>query len=242
MARPSLFSSGSLARGLAELAIIVFGVLIALVVDDWRQEVEERQREAVLLSAVLLDLQADSLLIADDRTTIPDALRAVRTFRSLDPDALPATDSLSRLVGGTYRFVPDRWNTTAFTAIEQSGELRLLRDPQLLRAVSSYYTEWIGRAREQQAIQRAIHDRWVFEDWGDYGSTTLEVSAEDALTLDITESVVARPDRVREWLRSGSGLASLHEVGLIRVMQVHAQVDSARAAVSREVSSYLDRE
>jgi Arc/MetJ family transcription regulator len=46
-------------RGLAELVIIVFGVLIALAVDEWRDDIQLAEQRSHILSTLLVDLEED---------------------------------------------------------------------------------------------------------------------------------------------------------------------------------------
>lgn len=230
---------GYLPRALGEVLLIVIGVLIALFVDDWRRGIEDRQREVSLLSAVMLDLEADSLVIALEVERLPETLEALRVLRSLNPDDLPPRDSLDRIVALTMRYVPNRWHTTAFNALEQSGELRLIRDPGLLRELSVYYKDYLGNAIEQTSVQRAIHDRWIFEVWGEYGVVTTGRSVEETISRHSDETLIADPSGIAAWLRSGSGMASLHEIGLIRVIQEFQEVESVRSALRNRIATYL---
>lgn len=46
-------------RGLAELIIIVIGVLIALAVDEWRDNIQLEEQRSHILSSLLVDLEED---------------------------------------------------------------------------------------------------------------------------------------------------------------------------------------
>ena len=46
-------------RGFAELIIIVIGVLIALAVDEWRDNIQLEKQRSHILSTLLVDLEED---------------------------------------------------------------------------------------------------------------------------------------------------------------------------------------
>lgn len=227
-------------RVAAELVLIVSGVLIALLVDDWRDRAGDRAREVTLLQAVQSDLAADSAEIADQIEWAKDGARAVRALRTLRPQELPPADSLNRLVFSTMRFASGRWHTTGFQALEQSGDLRVVGDPTLVGGLSTYYKRVIVRADNQISIGREVHDEYLFEIWRDYSVAQPGVDVETMLRAqNSVETLVADPAAVRRWLAAGSGAASLHEVSLARLANVFELVEADRRTLSNQLWEYL---
>jgi hypothetical protein len=156
-------------RLLAELAVIVAGVLIALAADAWWGRLQERKHAEEYLEQLLVDLQqtagrlrgtieADSTRLEQVSTVIDRALRG----------PLPPADSLDLATGYNY-FEPLRGT---LAALIQSGDLRLLRSDSIrfeLIAFSSLLdgTETILRhtetliwnSTERLALGRARHSQ-----------------------------------------------------------------------------------
>jgi hypothetical protein len=67
----------NLGRALGEFLVIVIGVLMALAVDDWREQRESRTNERHLLSVMAGDLVQDSASIAHAARVAPRRGRRV---------------------------------------------------------------------------------------------------------------------------------------------------------------------
>ena len=85
-------------RSLAELIVIVVGVLIALGVDDWRQTGEERRIERQAYVQLLEDLRLDSIDVIQARARAGNRSQAGLTL--LERSGVPGNeraDELARL-------------------------------------------------------------------------------------------------------------------------------------------------
>ena len=164
-------------RLIAELAVIVAGVLIALGVNSWWEQRQEDRRAEEYLEQLLVDFRETERglkgAIAGDTKNFESASRVIdRAYRG----RFPPTDSLE-LPTGYYFFRP---LTGTFTALVQGGDLRLLDSDTLRFELVKYlatmddiekvlrHTEtmiWnsterviLGRARHSQsALRRAAN-------------------------------------------------------------------------------------
>lgn len=134
---------GTFRRGTIEFLIIVTGILAALAVDEWR---EDRNEQAVL-DEYLVDLASEvdsnlaSLHIVRDamlREKIDGLQEVIRFCQSADidvddPDAFLAALARSADSASPW-FVSHR-----FEALQNSGSLRLVRNPELAGWIASSY-------------------------------------------------------------------------------------------------------
>lgn len=140
-------------RLLAELVVIVVGVLIALWVDNLNTERLERRQEDSYLRGILEDLSSDSSALAGRGETARRSLIAADRLLELRPDsaAAPPADSLvSWLFRAAFvdNFVVQ---DHTYREILGAGGLSLIRDPAIRRDISSYY--------------RSIESAEFFTDW-----------------------------------------------------------------------------
>src|SRR5688500_17187949 len=156
-------------RLIAELAVIVAGVLIALGADSWWEHRQERRRAEEYLRQLLVDFRATErqieYAIAGDTEKFELASRVTdRAFRG----HFPPSDSLE-LPTGYHQFIP---RTGTLTALVQGGDLRLLHGDTLrfeLIAYSSLIDETeailrhtetlIWSSTERVALGRARHSQ-----------------------------------------------------------------------------------
>ena len=156
-------------RLVAELAVIVAGVLIALGADSWWERRQERRQAEVYLRQLLVDFRETERrlqnTITGDSTTFQLASRVVdRAIRG----QFPPTDSLELPTG--YHFF--RPVTGTLTALVQGGDLRLL-DGDTLRfelvtysslieeseTVLRHMETLIWHSTERIALARARHSQ-----------------------------------------------------------------------------------
>lgn len=140
-----------------ELVVVVMGILIALSIDEWRQEREELEHEHEYLVAIKADLQED-LRMFDERIfpeikmrlekseqlgqvtpeSVPESLEAQRTF----------VDDIGR-AGFMYTYRPRR---NALDDMLATGNLRLISNRQLRLDLLGYYDK--------------IEQMQPYDDWG----------------------------------------------------------------------------
>jgi hypothetical protein len=127
---------------LGQFFIIVVGVLVALWADQLRAARADAALEVEYLESIVIDLEADLAQFdsADAWSRRQEA--AAATVLALY-DGLPPTNSVADLVASVesagWQYVPSITRNT-IDDLRSTGNLRLLRDPALRRAISSYYT------------------------------------------------------------------------------------------------------
>lgn len=81
---------GSILAGLLEIIIVFVGISISLYIDDWREEKDNREREAVYLEELYYDLTYDLIALNNKINHISSTryrLQVVSTF-TLHPDSI----------------------------------------------------------------------------------------------------------------------------------------------------------
>ena len=144
---------------LGETLIVVVGVLIALAVDNWREERREERTEEQYLSSLLEDLDSDFAELDRAGGQARTAAAAARTVlavlggqtRSISGGSL----ALSVEHAG-FLYFPAYFPYT-FDELVSTGNLRIIRDPELRRKIAAYYNliesekQWWDRYRGVQA-------------------------------------------------------------------------------------------
>ena len=129
---------------LTEVLIIVAGVLIALAVDEWRDELAVRQQEQHVLRSLLVDLEEDYydfrdfVATAQRRARAADFLLAYAADEDVADLAWDGTpqEAIFQLAV-TSRLQPTR---SAFDEMNATGAGRALHDRELVSAIARYYS------------------------------------------------------------------------------------------------------
>lgn len=129
-----------LSYAVGELVLVVFGILIALQINNWNEERIEQQQIADYAHALIKDLERDLGMIEVIKTEIDvlinkiDTLaayienRSIEEFRNID---------LYYLMRAPF-YRPYAWSRTALEQIKSSGALRQMNNQELVEKISAY--------------------------------------------------------------------------------------------------------
>lgn len=126
---------------IGEIFIVVVGILIALGVNSWRQSLADRHTETQYLRSLLKDLDNDSTELAWAEHQARVYERAGWTVLGVlhgEKAAIPG-DSLALAVEyAGFLYFPAYFPYT-FSELVNTGNLRIIRNPKLRRAIAAYY-------------------------------------------------------------------------------------------------------
>lgn len=134
----------------SELAVVVAGILIALALQSWWAERNDRAAELALLREMIADLEQDSTaLVGAARKDNQARAMTAEIVQWLDEaDAEPDTVAMRRLSDVTTIYV----RGAAYEALKSRG-LGLVRDDSLRSAITSFY--------EQVGLSVENHNGWI---------------------------------------------------------------------------------
>lgn len=127
---------------LGEFVVIVVGVLMALWVDQLREARVNAELEVEYLESLVTDLEADLAQFDSTEAWMRRSEAAAATVLALYAGS-PPTENLAELVAAVetagWQYFPSITRNT-IDDLRSTGNLRLIRDPALRRAIASYYT------------------------------------------------------------------------------------------------------
>lgn len=191
-------------RLLAELVVIVLGVLIALWVDNLNAERLERRQEQAYLNGVLQDLGSDSAALAFRSELVDRGLHAadqLLEFRH-DPGRTAAADSLSVWLFRAAFVDNFTVQDHTYREILGAGGLSLIRNPEIRRGISDYY-----RSIESAAFFTDYY-KGEEEDYWDLLAVRLRTEDFEAVTRSETAAGKLNVERILAQLRGDDELAN----------------------------------
>ncbi|HEX5766004.1 MAG TPA: hypothetical protein VFY27_10590 [Woeseiaceae bacterium] len=127
---------------LGEFVVIVAGVLMALWVDQLREARVNAQLEVEYLESLVIDLDSDLAQFDETEAWMRRQEAAAATVLALY-EGSPPTDNVADLVAAVetagWQYAPSITRNT-LEDLRSTGNLRLIRDPELRRAIAAYYT------------------------------------------------------------------------------------------------------
>jgi sensor c-di-GMP phosphodiesterase-like protein len=124
---------------LAEFVVIIVGVLVALGIDEWRDTLQDEEREQEYLEQLAADLQVTTDMFVTAAELNAPWERAARQLAEIFERGEPADIETVRQIladAGTFDNPVPVLGTA--DALISTGDLRLIRDPKVRTAITRY--------------------------------------------------------------------------------------------------------
>jgi hypothetical protein len=160
--RQNLLNEGKTTKyfkyAIGEIILVVIGILIALQVSNWNKQNEDRKLEKRYISELMLDLQQDSIFIADVRERSYQQMESKNKLAQFFEGQQFTEDSLAVYFSSQWRPVP-KFNpiTTTLDELESTGNIRVIQNSTIRRKILetyNYYTTHINNTQERYHIQQ----------------------------------------------------------------------------------------
>ncbi len=210
---------------LAELVVVVLGILIAFQVEEWRTNRGDQQFINGSLLAILTELEDEYF---DFQQAIPSidrqlkgAARLSSLLRSNEPrDELQIVEAYRDILSN----YPWRPNASTYTGLRESGRIYLLSDSELVERLFDYYEfgEYVGTilaglvSRRERLVEASLTDFYRTSD-----DTRL-----DEITIDLNWHAVKPLEdfpRNPEFMGSLGFLQGRHNVSALRLEDIAAR-------------------
>ena len=145
-----------------ELIIIFLGITLSWWFEEWRQDKQDRQREALHLTNLNSNLETDSTTMSME---LADMKESVRRLNALE-DAMKngQTDSLGHYIRSMIMVAEFHPNDSEFEVIKSTGEIGLIMDDTLRRDIMTLYEVVYGQIafRVELNHQTVISNNWDY--------------------------------------------------------------------------------
>lgn len=167
MSKPKSQEATSLAvRLLAELGIIVLGVLIALWADGWVSDRQDREKETARILALRENIVASQALLADSIETADRVMADLQSMAYWTDLENFESEKMGEMLKGFLegpRFTPEM---NVYDDLESSGELALLTSDSLRQSLARMRAALLTIEISQQdllTVQQLNFDRFAVE-------------------------------------------------------------------------------
>jgi type II secretory pathway pseudopilin PulG len=130
---------------LIDVAIIVFGITLSLMVERWRENVHERAIEKKFLSGLRIDLQNDIQQLQSDSATYYQLYKGWHYLRNAGVKKITLNSDSAILYAttltNTTEFIP---NDSRFQALKSSGQINVIENDSLQNLILDLYQNRIA--------------------------------------------------------------------------------------------------
>lgn len=138
--RESFIESGSARKyiiyALGEIALVVIGILIALQINNWNEEVKSQIFERQILKELLQDIRSDTSNVHAQSRRYTRIVGQINFWLSSSAHQ----DSIGRQFEDLFAGINLNLNTTTFETLQGKG-LHSLQSDELRRTISEYYNK-----------------------------------------------------------------------------------------------------
>lgn len=128
------------ARHAVEFFVIVAGIMVSFLLNEWRQEVKDRRTEQALLRDLLTDLRQDSLTLTKEIEEIEQVTRYAQRLIDHAEVVIPR-DSIGRMLALSLSYSRMPLQRVTYQAMRSTGHTSLMRDRELLYDVLKLYEQ-----------------------------------------------------------------------------------------------------
>ncbi|WP_411768156.1 DUF6090 family protein [Winogradskyella sp. A3E31] len=116
---------------IGEILLVVIGILIALQINNWNNQQQDRKREAQLLQNLKEEFQQNLDELKRDHAINVSCLQACKTLLNFPKDSTPNPNYIDSLMGKVYNFATFDARLGVINDVTSSGKLELLQDNNL---------------------------------------------------------------------------------------------------------------
>lgn len=188
-----------------ELGIVVLGVSISLLLNEWRQQRADRAEEVRILESFATDLRVDLEDLQRRMEVLQDAGELMQKVRT--PSSLAELDEAQRdqAMDAALGYIAFRPTRATYLEMQQTGDSSLIRDKELLHALIGLYERGYPAAREWDDINRNFVLERMFPFVDEYGPAfASDVRGAFARDYHKVLDALQTDDRFRNLLRSSA--------------------------------------
>jgi type II secretory pathway pseudopilin PulG len=145
----------------AEAVIIIASILLALGVDEWREEKRDRELESEYLVRLLEDLDANIAILNQQRQSGTSQIANARAIYPLVTSGSMQGIDNTIAITASYNASPSatpNWVDDTFEELKTTGRLGLIRDPDIRRNLLAYYRFLEAQDWAYQLMSREYRD------------------------------------------------------------------------------------
>jgi len=197
---------------LIDIAIIVFGITLSLMVERWRENVHERAIEKKFLLGLRIDLRNDILQLKSDSASYNDLYKGWHYLRNAGINKIALnSDSLKKYkttLTNTTEFIP---NDSRFEALKSSGQLNVIENDSLQNLILDLYQNRIASLKLTTSYITAFKTQQLLP----FLSKNMRYN--DADSTDNLQDVIEMPEMQNYLLPGGFGNEAMERYHIIIV-------------------------
>lgn len=134
-----------------ELVVVVIGITIAFMLENWRQQSANSELEQKYLNSLKSDLLSDKKVLDSTITSVEKQVLSLKSFISEIRSGMISEESANKIIPQilvSYGFAPKQ---VTYSSITNSGNLNIINNYALIESIASYY-----KANDELSIKEKV--------------------------------------------------------------------------------------
>ncbi|MFK7947917.1 MAG: hypothetical protein AB8G11_10020 [Saprospiraceae bacterium] len=189
------------AEYLLEILVIIIGISLTLLFNNWREKIIENKEETKLLQSIRENLVSDTLMLEKRLTSIDLFISGNKKLLSSNVDSFPS-DSLALYIDFVATYTKFQANRIGYKELEQSKSSTIIKNRELLQKIILHYEQKYDLMNEWNDVDK----NFVLNDMIPFLSKNFKYSDSPFLFDDAktTISLLENDDYFKNIIKSGS--------------------------------------
>ncbi len=157
----NLKNNNKLLNYLFEIFVIIIGITLSFLVNEWRENNKIREEEITALETILDNLKTDSVNISNEISVLSQSDTLYDYFLHHVFDKNPRLDSLGRAFEAIFSYSKFTPKLIGYQQLKETGKLNIISDKNLLKDLIELYTATQDLIAEQNFIDKTVSIEYV---------------------------------------------------------------------------------
>jgi hypothetical protein len=230
---------------IGEIVLVVIGILIALQINTWNQQLQNNSKEREYYQKFLDDVLLDEKIIESEITATKERLNAANKLAALLLDDetdldLIAVQMQRSVNSSTISLKP---TTNAYDDVKSSGNLNIIRDDALKFKLDRFYSKQVQKMQVIQSNSSLILTRLLREDdliKNSFGTLYLNLIADSTRINTDKLKALTRPTPKSNYvlLNNAVTFAMVAHRNLVHYDELLANSAEIKEALEQKLASY----
>ncbi|GEM_PF-3885991 len=144
-----------------EIIVIIIGITLSFLVNEWRESSKIRSEEIIALETILENLKTDSVNVQREISTLTTSDSLYDYFLRHVFDKNPMLDSLGKAFQAIFSYSKFTPKSIGYQQLKETGKLNIISNKDLLKNLIELHTTFSELISEQNFIDRTFTIKYL---------------------------------------------------------------------------------
>lgn len=167
---------------IGEIFLVVIGILIALQINNWNEEVGKKEVEKEIIQEIISDLKESRNKLIElskkDNGKLPEYLRSMKLVEDYFIDQPVYNDSMAIHFSRIFSFSNIEYKITGYETLKSIG-FNIIKDREIRKDIGIYFTQTVPQTyRQFELVEKEQYEYLIEHQKKDFNTIFLDNSSE----------------------------------------------------------------